>query len=358
MQKVQLGTSDLQVSVACIGTMMMGSTNTEEESVAQLDYFRSKGGNFLDTAEVYAVPPSPDYIGKSEEFIGRWLKERGCRDEFIIATKVAGPMQGNFCAANRTAEYDDSKEPAKLNRENIMAAIDGSLRRLQTDRIDLYQLHWPARYVPIFGKTQYDPANVRDAASFEELVQAMGDLIKAGKIRYWGLSNETAYGVTMMCETAKRLGVPLPVTIQNDYSLCDRRFDLDTAEACHAYGVKLLPYGVLAGGFLSGKYRGGAKPEGARHSKNPDFQSRYATPIMHETVEKYAALAEKKGLTMTQLAVAWAASRWHIDSVITGQTSVGQMDEYLDALAIKLDEETLEEVEKIYRSNRNPQWTD
>eukprot|EP00892_Ulva_mutabilis_P005425 jgi/Ulvmu1/3254/UM151_0002.1 len=357
MKKVQLGNSDLQVSVACIGTMMMGSTNTEEESVAQLDYFRSKGGNFLDTAEIYSVPIREEYIGKSEEIIGRWLQDRGCRDEFIVATKVAGPMEGNFCAANRTAEYDSSAPPAKLDRANIMAAIEGSLRRLQTDYIDLYQLHWPSRYVPIFGMSQYRPEKARDASSFEELVEAVGDLIKAGKIRYWGLSNETAYGVTLMCETAKRLGVPLPITIQNDYSLCDRKFDLDTAEACHAYGIKLLPYGVLAGGFLSGKYLGGANPEG-RHNRNKGFQSRYATPVMHAAAEKYKALAESKGLTLTQLAVAWASARWHIDSLISGQTKVEQMDEYLDACGLELDEETLEAIDKIHMEDRNPQWTD
>eukprot|EP00892_Ulva_mutabilis_P012069 jgi/Ulvmu1/9234/UM005_0334.1 len=357
MKKVQLGESGPEVSVACIGTMMMGSTNTEEESFAQLDHFRKRGGNFLDTAEIYPVPPRPHYVGTCEEIIGNWLTARGCRDEFIVATKVSGPTPSNFAAANRSVPPNKDASPA-LTREAIFEAADASLRRLQIDCIDLYQIHWPARYVPLFGMKQYRPDQVRDAADFEELVTAINDLIKAGKIKYWGLSNETAYGVTMMCETAKRLGVPLPITIQNDYSICDRYFDLDISEACHVYGVKLIPYGVLGGGFLSGKYRGGAKPEGARHVKTPDLQPRYATPAVAAAVEKYAELAERKGLTLTQLAVGWAASRWQVASVITGQTKLEQMDEYLDACEMELDKDTLEAIDKIHMENRNPEWKD
>lgn len=358
MKKVQLGSSGLQVSVACLGTMMMGSTNTEEESIAQLDYFMEKGGNFIDTAEMYPVPIKKEYIGKSEEFIGRWMKAKNCRKDVILATKVSGPTTFNYVSGNRTVPFDEGAGVANLTPKDINEALEASLRRLQTDYIDLYQIHWPSRYAPIFGSKQYRPEKIRDCVTFEEQVKAVGELVKSGKIKYWGLSNETAYGVTMFCETAKKLGVPLPITIQNDYSICDRGFDMETAEACNAYNVKLLPYGVLAGGFLSGKYLNGAKPAGARHSKHAEFQSRYAAKPVEEALIKYKEVADRKGLSLTHLAVAWVASRWHLGSCITGQTSVPQLEEYMAAFDVTLDEETLKEVDRIHKENRCPQWED
>eukprot|EP00892_Ulva_mutabilis_P005429 jgi/Ulvmu1/3258/UM151_0006.1 len=358
LDKVKLGTSDLEVTKACIGTMMMGSANTEEEAWAQLDHFRSRGGNFIDSAEMYPVPPTPEWTGDSERIIGRWLKERGCRDEFVIATKVAGHLMPQFLPLLGNDFDKDDPNVCEVSRKNIRRGVEGSLERLQIDCIDLFQLHWPARYVPLFGRSRFDPKAARPAPGFDVVVEAMGELIEEGKIKAWGVSNETAYGLTMMCETAQRLGVPLPATIQNDFSLCDRKFDMDLAEVCHVYGVRLIPYGVLAGGFLSGKYRGGAQPEGARHTTNPDFQPRYRSDRVAAAVEKYAALAESKGLTLTQLAVGWASQRWHISSIITGQTKVEQMDEYLSACGLELDEETLEAIDKIHMEDRNPEWGD
>lgn len=358
MKYCKLGNSDLDVSVACLGTMMWGSKNTQEEAFQQLDYFVEQGGTFIDTAELYAVPTTDENAGSTETIIGNWINARSNRDKVILATKVVGPQPHNRYPANRTDPRNPDAAPPRLDRANIMAAVEGSCRRLQTSYIDVYYLHWPDRYKPGFGFHQFDPAQVREYVPWEETVQAMGDLIRSGKIKYWALSNESAYGVCMMCETAKRLGVPLPVAIQNDYSLCERHFDLDTAEACAAYNVAAVPYGILAGGTLTGKYRGGAQPPGARHVSSSAFQPRYYQPSVMAAVEKYAALAERKGMSMTTLAVAWAASRWHTASVIVGQTSVEQLKECLAAVDVELDRETFDEVERIHREDRNPIWSD
>lgn len=371
LKKVQLGTAE--VTNACLGTMMMGSTNTEEESVLQLDHFLEAGGNFIDTAEAYPVPMNPDWCGDSEVFIGKWMKERGCRDDVILATKACGPVPdwntniqalvGNMRNKHLPeAQQVPEEDLPKLGHTaaNYKLAIEASLLKLQTDYIDLYQLHWPDRYTPIFGKHMYDPELQKnyEPTPFEESVAAVGELLESGKIKQWGLSNENAYGVTMMCETAKRLGVPLPVSIQNDYSITDRHFDMDLAEACNAYGIKLLSYGSLNGGFHSGKYLDGKKPEGARHTKNSKFQHRYTGPAVEEALKKYKVIADEKGLTLTQFVIAWTASRWHLGSVITGQTSIPQLEEYLSAFDVTLDEDTLAEVDRIHMQNRNPNWAD
>eukprot|EP00741_Cyanophora_paradoxa_P008686 tig00001368_g8409.t1 len=358
MEYKKLGSSDLMVSVVCLGTMTWGEQNTEEEAHAQLDLALEMGVNFIDTAEGYPVPARAETCGTTERFIGNWLEKRRCREKLIIATKVAGPGR-NWIAQHRreTLGVDvDAKEVARLSGEQIKLAVNASLKRLKTTYIDLIQLHWPDRYVPLWGTSRYNPEQERPSVPFEESVAALGELIKEGKIRHWGLSNETTFGVCHFAEAAKRLGVPLPVSIQNDFSLVDRRFESELAEACAPgnYNIGLLPYGPLAGGTLTGKFLDGSKPAKARHVLFPGFQQRYhAEPTMAAT-RKYAELAKKHGITPTQLALAWCKSRWYVASTIIGATSVEQMREDVEAFRVTLSPDVLAAVDAIHAEARNP----
>ncbi|GFR50541.1 hypothetical protein Agub_g12815 [Astrephomene gubernaculifera] len=361
MRRHKLGSSDLEVPIVCLGTMTWGEQNTEEEAFAQLDYALSAGVNFIDTAELYPVPPRPETVGRTETFIGNWLAARGCREQVILATKVAAPLPGvdrSWVVANRTSPPGDlaSAPQPQLDEPSIRAALAASLCRLQTHYVDLYQIHWPARYVPLWGKRQYRRQLQRPAVSFEEQVRVMGELIKEGKIRHWGVSNETSYGVAQMCEAARRLGVPPPVSIQNDFAPVCRHFEEELAETCApgAYNLGLLAYGVLAGGTLSGKYLGGATPAGARHTDFPNFQARYHSPATQAAAAEYAALAARKGLSPAALAQAWAASREYMGAVIVGATSLEQLKENIAACQLELDEETLAEMDAIHLRHRNP----
>ncbi|KAF6257801.1 aldo/keto reductase [Scenedesmus sp. NREL 46B-D3] len=355
MKYKKLGSSDLEVPVVCMGTMTFGEQNSEEESFAIMDYALSQGVNFLDTAELYPVPPTKENNARTERIIGNWLKARGNRSQLIIATKVAGAMPGmdrSYIVANRAdppLDYGTAPQP-NLTREQILTACDSSLRRLQTDYIDLYQIHWPARYVPIFGGRQYHPDRERDAPSIEEQVAAMGELIKAGKIKHWGLSNETTFGVCQFCETAKRLGVPLPVSIQNDFSPVLRVFEGELAEACAPsnYNIGLLAYGVLAGGALSGKYLNGCDTSRSRHTLFPGFQARYHAKRTSDAARELVQLAQAKGLTAATLCQAWAASRWYMGAVIIGATSLQQLQENIAACLTKLDDDTVAAMDALY----------
>ncbi|KAG2450872.1 hypothetical protein HYH02_004705 [Chlamydomonas schloesseri] len=360
MRRHKLGSSDLEVPIVCLGTMTWGEQNTEEEAWQQLDFALEHGVNFIDTAELYPVPPNPKTVGRTETYIGNWLKARGCRDKVILATKVAAPLPGvdrSWIVANRSdppADHTTCGQPT-MDEASIRAALAASLRRLQTDYVDLYQIHWPARYAPLWGKRQYRVENERPFTSFEEQVRVMGELIKEGKIRHWGLSNETSYGVAQMCEAAKRLGVPPPVSIQNDFAPVYRHFESELAETCapSAYNLGLLAYGVLAGGTLSGKYADGAKPTKARHTDFPEFQSRYHNPLTLAAAAEYAALAKRVGLSPATLAQAWAASRWYMGSVIIGATSMEQLKENIEACLVTLDASTLDEMDAIHLRLKN-----
>ncbi|GLC33117.1 hypothetical protein PLESTB_000368700 [Pleodorina starrii] len=357
MRRHKLGSSDLEVPIVCLGTMTWGEQNTEEEAFEQLDYALSVGVNFIDTAELYPVPPRPETVGRTETYIGNWLKARGCRDKVIIATKVAAPLPGvdrSWVVANRSEPPGPATQP-ELDEASIRAALEGSLRRLQTDYVDLYQIHWPARYVPLWGKRQYRVEQERPHVSFEDQVRVMGALIQEGKIRHWGLSNETTYGVCQMCEAAKRLGVPPPVSIQNDFAPVYRHFEEELAEACapSAYNLGLLAYGVLAGGTLSGKYLEGEGPDNGRHKAFPNFQPRYHQAATRAAASEYAALAKRVGLSPATLTQAWAASRWYMGSVIIGATTMEQLKENIEACQVVLDESTLAEMDSIHLRHRN-----
>mmetsp|Transcript_22255 Transcript_22255/g.38204 ORF Transcript_22255/g.38204 Transcript_22255/m.38204 type:complete len:361 (+) Transcript_22255:103-1185(+) len=357
MKYAKLGSSDLNVSNVCLGTMTWGKQNTEEDAHAQLDLALSLGVNFIDTAEVYPAPPASETCGLTEKYIGTWLEKRGCRDKIVLATKVAGPGR-DWINANRSDPPNPSAPAARLTADQIPAACDASLRRLKTTYIDLYQLHWPDRYVPLWGESRYMPERERPSVSFDESVRAMGELIKAGKVRHWGLSNETTYGVCMMCDAAKRLGVPLPVSIQNDHSLVYRPFESELAEACAPshFNIGLLAYGPLAGGSLSGKYLNGASNPKARHTLFPTFQPRYHAARTMAACAKYAELAKEKGMSPTELALRWMKSPrcWYVTSSIIGATTLEQLKENILAFDGELDGDTLDKIDEVHRQHRNP----
>jgi len=371
----QLGQSELIVSEACLGTMTWGVQNDESDAHAQIDLARERGINFIDTAELYPVPlfVKEWRAGKTEELIGSYLSKVGskARDEMVIASKIAGFMPRSSIATERYAALGLSpveEEDCRLDADSIRRACDASLARLQTDRIDLYQIHWPDRSVPLFGQSAFQPNDQRaDSISIHETAQALKDLIDAGKIRAIGLSNESSFGVGEWHKACTDLGIADKLaTIQNSYSLLDRRFDTELAESCHHYGIGLLPWSILAGGLLSGKYRGGQSPEQARFQKYPRYMTRWspssASKYTLEAVDAYAHLAERKGMTLTELSIRFVKSRSHVGngSTIIGATTLDQLNQNIDAFDSSssgdnvLDEETLKEIDDIHLRCPNP----
>jgi len=335
--------TELNVSEVCLGTMTWGEQNSEADGHAQLDYAVAQGINFIDTAEMYPVPPNGTTQGRTETILGSWLA-RQPRDNLVIASKVAGPGRRDWIRGGRT----------DLTRDVIAEAVDTSLARLQVDHIDLYQIHWPQRNVPMFGATEFDPANEKDGPPIREQVEGMAALIRAGKIRHYGLSNETAWGVCEFHRAAKELGVPGPVTIQNSYSLVSRGVDNDLAEVLFRDRMSLLAYSPLAGGTLSGKYRDGARPPDARFTLFDGIGLRFRKPIVHEAVDAYAALAERRGLTLVQLALGYVRSRWFLGAAIVGATTMAQLAEDVAAAQVELDAQTLAEIAAVQVRYPNP----
>ena len=335
--------TDLTVSEACLGTMTWGEQNSEADAHAQLDRAVARGVNFIDTAEMYPVPPNGTTQGRTETFLGSWLAKRG-RDGLVIATKIAGPGRREWIRDGRT----------DITRGTIAEAVGTSLARLEIDHIDLYQIHWPQRNVPQFGATEFDPGKERDGPPIREQVLGMAAMIEAGKIRHWGLSNETAWGVSAFRRAAHDLGVPGPVTVQNSCSLVSRAVEGDLAETIYREGMSVLPYSPLAGGMLTGKYRGDAKPAGARYSLFNTIGGRYRKPLVFEACDAYAEVAKGHGLTPVQLALGWLRSRWYVGATIIGATSLAQLDENLDAFTVDLDAATLADVAAVQLRYPNP----
>lgn len=364
LKYVKFGNTDMMVSEVCAGTMTWGSFNDkEEQAFAQMDKLIELGVNFFDTAELY--PVAFNYGQTTEKWMGNWLEKRVGegkvdRSKIYIATKCNASGIGGSGQAHA---YDV---------ENLMASCTASIERLKCSYIDLYQLHWPTRDTPLFGAAVFKPDGelrpmpFQDKGSpevFEAQVLAIKQLLDKGLIKHWGLSNENAYGITMFCMTCDRLGVPRPVSCQNDFSLVDRIYECDTAEAAYRFGVVGLPYGPLAGGVLTGKYFDKSKyakmdadrpVEECRQRKTPDFQPRYGFPVAMQATEKYMALAEKYGLTPTELALAWANSRPFNCSIIIGTTTVRQVEECVNAFKIELPAALLAEVDTIHEEFRSP----
>jgi len=332
----------LQVSDVCLGTMTWGEQNTESDAGAQLDYALSQGVNFIDTAEMYPVPPNAVTQGRTETILGHLLAKRG-RGDLVIASKVAGPGRRDWIRGGRT----------DLTRDVIAEAVDTSLARLRIDWIDLYQIHWPQRNVPMFGSTEFDPSKELAGPPIREQVEAMAALIEAGKIRHYGLSNETAWGLCEFRRVARELGVPGPVTLQNSYSLVSRSVDGDLAEALFRERMSLLAYSPLAGGMLSGKYLNGATPRG-RFTLFDGLGIRFRKPIVHEAVGAYADLAKRHGLTLVELALGYVRSRWYLGAMIIGATTMAQLQEDLAAAQRELAPDVLADIAKLQSRYPNP----
>lgn len=356
-----LGRSDLRVSEACLGSMTWGVQNSEAEAFAQMDLARDRGVNFIDTAEMYPVPVWAEAwrAGATEEIIGAYLRARpGAREELVVATKISGYAPRSPVAAARTTPPTDPPPDCRLDGASVRSAVDASLTRLGADRVDLLQIHWPDRPLPLWGATRF-VADGRDAVPIEETAAALRDLVDDGKVRAFGLSNESPYGVGEWARACRDLGVADRLaTIQNSYSLLDRRFEGDLAESCDRYGVDLLPWSVLAGGLLSGKYAGGAAPPRARFTDHPRYMKRWspatASPETLRAVDDYAAIAADAGLTPAALAIAFARSRPFVPSTIIGATSLGQLAENLDAFAASIDDDVLAAVDAVHLRARDP----
>lgn len=342
MEYRKLGDSDLHVSALALGTMTFGEQNSEAEAHAQLDLACSRGVNFIDTAEMYPVPPGGETVHRTERYIGAWLK-RQQRDKLIVATKIAGPSRGFAWIRNGP----------RINREHLNAAIDGSLKRLQTDYVDLYQIHWPDRYVPMFGSTSYDVAQERESTPIAEQLQVLAEWVKAGKVRHIGLSNETPWGVSEFVKCAGQLGLPKIISVQNAYHLMNRTFESGLAETCRHENVSLLAYSPLAFGWLTGKYLADPKAKG-RITLFPGFGQRYAKPNVPVAAKEYVRIAREAGLTPAAMALAFARTRWFTGSVILGATSVQQLQENLDSAKVVLSAEVLEKIEEVHKTHPNP----
>jgi aryl-alcohol dehydrogenase-like predicted oxidoreductase len=343
MRHLTLPGTDLAVSAVCLGTMTFGEQNSEAEGHAQLDRALDAGVNFIDTAEMYPVPPNATTQGRTETIVGNWLA-RQPRDKLVIATKIAGPGRRPWIRDGRT----------DITAANIAEAVGTSLARLRTDYIDLYQIHWPQRNVASFGVADFDPAKERGGPSIREHVEGMAAMIDAGKIRYYGLSNETSWGLCEFARVARELGLPPPVTAQQSYSLVSRRADGDMAEVLYRERMSLLAYSPLAGGLLTGKYAGGAKPAGARYTRFDTVGQRYRKPIVAEAADAYAALARSRGLTTVELALGYVTSRWFVGATIVGATSLAQLDEDLAACETTLDADTLQAIAGIQARYPDP----
>jgi aryl-alcohol dehydrogenase-like predicted oxidoreductase len=344
MKYNKLGASGLAVSEICLGTMTWGEQNTEAEAHAQLDYAISRGINFIDVAEMYPVPPRAETQGSTESYLGSWLKNQS-REKLVVATKITAPGRGFGWVRGG---------PQAIDRKSIQLALDGSLKRLQTDYVDLYQIHWPDRYVPAFGGMFYDPQQDRATVSIEEQLDAFAGFIKAGKIRHLGLSNETPWGTSEFIRLARSKGRPMVVSIQNAYSLLNRNFEAGLSEFTRREGLPLLAYSPLAFGHLSGKYLDGAKPVGARLTKFPPFGQRYDKPNVMPAVAAYSALARKAGLSPATLALAFVRSRWFCASTIIGATTMTQLKENIDVGGVELPPDVLAEIDAIHLRYPNP----
>jgi len=345
MKMNELGQTGIQVSDICLGTMTFGEQNTEDDAHAQLDMAVDHGVNFIDTAEMYAFPARAETQGRTEAYVGSWLKARGNRDKVVVATKITGP-------GARFGHIRDGQ--MRFDREQIRRAVDGSLKRLQTDYIDLYQTHWPERPSNYFGKLGYEhDDNEADWTPFEETLEAVADEIKAGRIRAFGVSNESAWGLMAQLRLSKAGSLPRVASVQNAYSLICRQFEVGLAEAAIRERCGLLAYSPLAFGALSGKYLDGDPPAGSRIQRFPSFQ-RYFKPNAVEATATYVKLARDHGLSPTQMAIAFVRSRRFATSTIIGATTLDQLRDNLGAGELVLPADVLAAIEAVHMSNPNP----
>lgn len=345
MKYKKLGSSDLMVSEVCLGTMTFGEQNTEAEAHQQLDFALANGVNFIDTAEMYPVMPRAETVHRTEQYIGTWIKQSGQRNKVILATKVAGPSRGMPWIRN--GEND-------LDAANIRIAVEASLQRLQTDYIDLYQLHWPSRNAPIFGQKEFNPDLEHDSVAIEATLDVLDSLVKEGKIRHIGVSNETPWGVSEFIKHAERKQQARIISIQNPYHLMNRSYEQGLTETCYREQVGLLAYSPLAFGRLTGKYVDDAHAKGRLTQFPPTWSPRYMRPEVIATSARYTALARAHGITPAQLALAWCYSRWFVASTIIGATNLSQLEENISATKVHLSDELITAINQIHAEGANP----
>ena len=343
MNYKKLGNTDLKVSTICLGTMTWGEQNTEQEGFEQMDFALDQGVNFWDTAEIYSIPPKAETFGHTEIIIGNWFKKTKKREKVILATKVAGPMRSYVRGGGN-----------QFGIKNMTEAIDGSLKRLQTDYIDLYQLHWPDRQSNFFGKLGYKFEEESDFIDLKLQLEVLSDNVKKGKIRYIGLSNETPWGLMKFLSLAEKFGLPRIVSVQNPYSLLNRSYEVGMAEISIREKCGLLAYSPLAFGMLTGKYDNGAKPDGARLTLYSNMYTRYTKPKGLKYSEKFNSLAREHGLTPVQMALGFVNSRDFLTSNIIGATDLEQLKDNIDSFKINLTDEVISEIEKIHDENPYP----
>jgi aryl-alcohol dehydrogenase-like predicted oxidoreductase len=344
MKFKKFGNTDLEVSLLCLGTMTWGKQNNQTEAFEQMDYAMSQGVNFFDTAEMYAAPSSEKTFGKTEAIIGNWFRERNNRNKVILATKVSGP--GLSWIRGGGLQY---------TKENISNALQGSLKRLQTDYIDLYQLHWPERNTNYFGKLGYKhQVKEKEWNSIESILRILKQFIDQGKIRYIGLSNESAWGFSKFLELSKLYDLPRVMSVQNPYNLLNRTYEVGLAEISVREQSGLLAYSPLASGVLSGKYRNNQKPEGSRLQLFGDYFPRYAGKSSNLAVEEYFKVAKKYKISLTQLSLAFVNQQPFVTSNIIGATTTKQLKEDIESINIKLSSEIIDEINLVHKKNPNP----
>ena len=340
----KLGNTDLKVSTICLGTMTWGEQNNQKEAFEQMDYAISQGINFFDTAEMYAVPSTEKTFGKTETIIGNWFKERNNRKKVILATKISGP--GLSWIRGGGLQY---------TKENISSALLESLERLQTDYIDLYQLHWPERNTNYFGKLGYKhKTEEREWNDFESILRTLKQFVDEGKIRYIGLSNESAWGLSKFLELSRSQNLPRVMSVQNPYNLLNRTYEVGLAEISIREQSGLLAYSPLASGVLSGKYRNNQKPKGSRLQLFGDYFPRYAGKSSNLAVEGYFKIAKKHKISLAQLSLAFVNQQSFVTSNIIGATTMKQLEENIGSTNIKLSTEIIDEINSVHKNNSNP----
>ncbi len=342
-----LGRSDIRVSALCLGTMTWGQQNTEAEGHAQLDYALDHGINFIDTAEMYPIPPRAETQGETERIIGSWLTSRRNRDQLVLASKVAGPSGATYLRADGS--------PPRLDRQNIRAALQASLARLRTDYVDLYQVHWPDRPLALFGGVTPGAAASaeRIEVPIEETLAALGELVREGSVRQIGVSNETAWGLARYLQVSQTQDLPRVVSVQNAYNLVNRTYEMGLAEFAPREQVGLLAYSPLGQGYLTGKYRGGARPPGARTTLF-NRGGRYEKPGTAEAIEKYLAIATDFGLDPAQMAIAYVTSRPFVTSNIIGATTLEQLKINIGAQSITITPEIEARIDQVHQLHGSP----
>jgi aryl-alcohol dehydrogenase-like predicted oxidoreductase len=345
MNYKKLGNTNLEVSTICLGTMTWGEQNTQKEGFEQMDYALDQGVNFWDTAEIYSVPPKQETFGDTEVIIGNWFEKTKKRDKVILASKVCGPMREYVRGGGN-----------QFGEKNITEALEGSLKRLKTDYIDLYQLHWPERKTNFFGKLGYehDFYDNNEWTKFEDILESLKKFIKQGKIRHIGLSNETAWGLSKFLEISKNKGLPKMISVQNPYNLLNRTYEIGLAEMSIREQAGLLAYSPLACGYLSGKYRNNQMPKNSRIERDGNFWTRYQKPNMNMAVDAYYEISKKHNLDMSQMSLKFIEIQPFVTSVIIGATTIEQLKTNIKSVNIKLTDEIINEINEVQAIYPNP----